>query len=137
MLVSLGSRPVPRRASTARGWTAEGSASATNLGDRQPNAIPRTDADLHVFQLSVRADHKMAAVGDQHAHEALLAPDAVLYRHCVVLVGEERKRQGVLGFERLVALPSLTADAEHHRVLILDYREFVPEAASLSGAAGR
>ena len=53
------------------------SAGAERPGDRlhrQSNAVAGADADLDVLQLAVGADDEVAAVGDQHAHEALLAP---------------------------------------------------------------
>src|SRR5262249_40830338 len=84
------------------------------------------------------ADHEVAA-DDPHillAEHRFFLPHAVGFRNRVILIYQQRERQIELGFELLVRLDAIRADAQHHRVLLLDRQIVIPKAACLRGTSG-
>jgi hypothetical protein len=99
--------------------------------------------DLHLRKnprdFSVGRDHESAAL-DPHelsAVEGFFFPDAVGFADLSVLVGEERKREGVLGLEFLMARHWVLAYAEDDGLGLFQSAERVLKVTGLLGASGR
>lgn len=119
------------------GW--DGLGLRLNRLQRPRDAVFRADFDLHIRQPPRFVNHKMAA---DHADvldavQALFAPHPVGFRHGVVGIRQQNEGQIVFRLEFLVRPEAIRADAQHHGVALFNLWEYIPEAASLRGAAGR